>query len=147
MDLLRWWRFLWALDLAWDRATRADARDFTRWMQLTDKPVRVHWRHRDKPAESVPTQSKRSTKLASGTPNPITGRPTPGPKYAPTTRAQLRDGATDLLRVPPSMRAPARSSTRSRWTALAAGTGPTTCTVVVPESSGASALRVSPVRG
>jgi site-specific recombinase XerD len=87
MDLLRWWRFLWALDLAWDRATRADARDFTRWMQLADKPVRVHWRHRNKPAGTVPTQLRRSMKPVPGTPNPITGRPAPGPKYAPTTRA------------------------------------------------------------
>ncbi|MGW2542290.1 pentapeptide repeat-containing protein [Kitasatospora sp. NPDC001574] len=29
MDLLRWWRFLWAIgDLEWDRAVREDARDF-----------------------------------------------------------------------------------------------------------------------
>src|SRR5215469_7591441 len=34
MDLLRWWRFLWAFDLRWDRAVREDARDFMLWMQL-----------------------------------------------------------------------------------------------------------------
>ncbi|MBT2529394.1 integrase [Streptomyces sp. ISL-99] len=46
MDLLRWYRFLWAVDVAWNRAaTRSDARDFSRWLQLTDKPVRVRWRH------------------------------------------------------------------------------------------------------
>ena len=28
MDLLRWFGFLWAAGVAWDRATRAEARDF-----------------------------------------------------------------------------------------------------------------------
>ncbi|MEU4301912.1 hypothetical protein [Kitasatospora aureofaciens] len=46
MDLLRWWRFLWALDIEWNHATRVDARDFTRWMRIADKPQRLHWRHR-----------------------------------------------------------------------------------------------------
>lgn len=40
MDLLRWFRFLWAIDVAWDRATRGQARDFARWLQLTGKPAR-----------------------------------------------------------------------------------------------------------
>src|SRR5215470_15753532 len=44
MDLLRWFRFLWAIDVAWDRATQAEARDFARWLQVAGKPVRVHWR-------------------------------------------------------------------------------------------------------
>jgi hypothetical protein len=38
MDLLRWFRFLSALELAWDQATRAEARDFCRWLQGTLKP-------------------------------------------------------------------------------------------------------------
>lgn len=46
MNLLRWWRFLWALDIEWNRATRMDARDFIRWMQIANKPQRLHWRHR-----------------------------------------------------------------------------------------------------
>lgn len=33
MDLLRWFRFLWALDVPWDRATRIEARDFSRWLR------------------------------------------------------------------------------------------------------------------
>ena len=33
MDLLRWFRFLWALGVAWDRATGVEARDFCRWLQ------------------------------------------------------------------------------------------------------------------
>ncbi len=36
--LLRWFRFLWAAGVAWDQATRAEARDFCRWIQLTAKP-------------------------------------------------------------------------------------------------------------
>ena len=30
MDLLRWFRFLWASGVAWDRAGRSEARDFCR---------------------------------------------------------------------------------------------------------------------
>ena len=34
LDLLRWFRFLWAVGVAWDRATRIEARDFCRWLQV-----------------------------------------------------------------------------------------------------------------
>jgi site-specific recombinase XerD len=34
MDLLRWFRFLWAVGVAWDRATRSEARDFCRWLAI-----------------------------------------------------------------------------------------------------------------
>ena len=44
LDLLRWFRFLWALQVCWDRATRGEARDFSRWLQLAGKPARQHWR-------------------------------------------------------------------------------------------------------
>ena len=88
MDFLRWWRFLWAFGIEWDRATREDARDFTLWMKLADKPVRVHWRHRGKdPAEIRPPS--RTGRPAPGTPNPVTGKLTVGTKYAPTTRAHF----------------------------------------------------------
>lgn len=50
LDLLRWFRFCWAAGVAWDRAGRAEARDFSRWLQVAEKPVRPHWRHRDEPA-------------------------------------------------------------------------------------------------
>lgn len=46
MDLLRWFRFLWAIDVRWDRAARVEARDFSRWLQVAGKPVRTHWRRR-----------------------------------------------------------------------------------------------------
>src|SRR5262249_3333881 len=32
-DLLRWFRFVWAISCPWDQATRAEARDFSRWIQ------------------------------------------------------------------------------------------------------------------
>ena len=44
MDLLRWFRFLWAIGIGWDRATRVEARDFCRWMLVAGKPSRPHWR-------------------------------------------------------------------------------------------------------
>ncbi len=63
MDLLRWWRFLDAVGVAWDRASRAEARDFSCWIQLTAKqrlqtsrPKAVRWSSR-----------------AAGAPNPVTG--------------------------------------------------------------------------
>lgn len=34
MALLRWWRFLAAIEVPWQRATRIDARDFVLWMRL-----------------------------------------------------------------------------------------------------------------
>jgi integrase len=43
-DLLRWFRFLWAIQTPWSQATRAEARDFCRWMLVVGKPVRPHWR-------------------------------------------------------------------------------------------------------
>ncbi|MCU8595896.1 tyrosine-type recombinase/integrase [Streptomyces sp. A13(2022)] len=85
MDLLRWWRFLWALGIEWDRATSEDARDFMLWMKLGDKPVRVHWRHRGKDPSEIPPP--RADRPAPGTPNPVTGKPTVGTKYAPSVRA------------------------------------------------------------
>jgi len=45
MDLLRWFRFLRAgTEVAWDQATRVEARDFCRWLQVTGKQPRPHWR-------------------------------------------------------------------------------------------------------
>ena len=35
--LLRWWRFLSAIDVAWDRASRVDCRDFVLWMCTKSK--------------------------------------------------------------------------------------------------------------
>jgi site-specific recombinase XerD len=38
MDLLRWFRFCWAAELDWDQVTRAEARDFCRWLLIAGKP-------------------------------------------------------------------------------------------------------------
>ena len=54
MDLLRWFRFLRAgTGVAWDQATRADARDFCRWLQVTGKQPRPHWRTGDQAGAPV----------------------------------------------------------------------------------------------
>jgi integrase len=47
MDVLRWFRFCWAVGVGWDAATRTEARDFSIWLQVAGKPVRPHWRHPD----------------------------------------------------------------------------------------------------
>jgi hypothetical protein len=60
MDLLRWFRFLWAVEIPWWEATRSEARDFSRWIQITAKPKAV---------------------------NPVTGKRPPGRNYAPSTVA------------------------------------------------------------
>jgi len=57
MDLLRWFRFLWAAGVAWDEATRPVGRDFCRWLQLAGKPARPHWRERDRPGPAAPVSA------------------------------------------------------------------------------------------
>ena len=50
MDLLRWFRFLWSdSGVGWDRATRVEARDFCRWMQIGGKHIQRH-----RPLRSLP---------------------------------------------------------------------------------------------
>jgi site-specific recombinase XerD len=46
LDLLRWFRFVWAAGVAWEQVTRAEAREFCRWLVVAGKPVRPHWRER-----------------------------------------------------------------------------------------------------
>jgi hypothetical protein len=41
LALLRWFRFTWAIEVPWDQATRVEARDFCRWLQLAGKPGRA----------------------------------------------------------------------------------------------------------
>jgi site-specific recombinase XerC len=48
MDLLRWFRFLWAIPIPWNQATVSEARDFCRWMLVAGKPARPHWRYPDR---------------------------------------------------------------------------------------------------
>jgi integrase len=56
LDLLRWFRFLWAIEVPWDRVTTSEARDFARWLQVAGQPSRPHWRH---PNKTVTTSSKK----------------------------------------------------------------------------------------
>lgn len=71
MDLLRWYRFLSAVDVQWDHATRLEARDFTRWLRITDKPV---------PGRAPTPRTLKA-------PNTVTGKPAIGVKYAASVRA------------------------------------------------------------
>lgn len=82
MDLLRWFRFLWAIGVPWDQATRIEARDFCRWVQIGGKPVVAHWRR----ADDQDTGGGRLI-TAAAVPNPVTGKAAPGPNYAPATAA------------------------------------------------------------
>jgi len=84
MDLLRWFRFVWAIGVSWDRVSSVEARDFCCWLQLADKPAGVHWRRRDGEGASTLARPARRPGL---TPNPVTGKPAPGVKYAPATVA------------------------------------------------------------
>ncbi|WP_196775296.1 hypothetical protein [Rhodococcus opacus] len=68
MALLRWFRFLWAVEVPWNEATQIDARDFSIWIRSCDKPSR---------REGAPEPR----------PNPVTGKVGPGRKYASSTRA------------------------------------------------------------
>ncbi len=66
MDLLRWFRFCWAIGVPWNQATTAEARDFSRWIQISEKPA-------------------GRAALPPGTVNPVTGKSSPGRNYAPVT--------------------------------------------------------------
>ena len=93
MDLLRWFRFLWAIEVEWDRATRVEARDFCRWLLLAGKP-------------SGRTGGTRTSRR----PPRLKARP-----YAASVRAHARRCCAAST-TSTSTRAPGRSSTRSRWT-------------------------------
>jgi integrase len=62
LDLLRWFRFLWAIEVEWNRATRVEARDFSRWMLVAGKPSRPHWR---RPGEAAPARLRAQAYAAS----------------------------------------------------------------------------------
>lgn len=64
MDLLRWFRFIWAVGVPWNQATRTEARDFCRYLQIAGKPGA-------RSASPVPVQGKRAASV----------------KYAPSTVA------------------------------------------------------------
>ncbi len=126
MDLLRWFRFLWAAGVEWDRVSQVEARDFCRWMQVAGKPLRTHWRRRNRAAATV-------------SPNIATIRTS----YAPSVRAHsetvlrsfyglhLEAGTgrwSTLSRWPGPGGPGARMRTTTRWSRIApngpGGTGP-----------------------
>jgi site-specific recombinase XerC len=61
LGLLRWFRFTWAIGVPWDQATRIEARDFCRHLQLADKPGRPT------PARTVPGKRPSPGRLAPST--------------------------------------------------------------------------------
>lgn len=69
-DLLRWWRWLAAIGVSWERAERADVRDLVRWLRTAPNPQR---------------ERRRSDTPAPGMVNARTGKLHPGAGYAPTT--------------------------------------------------------------
>jgi integrase/recombinase XerD len=68
--LLRWWRFLRAVGVDWDRATSSESRDFVLWLMQTTKPVA--------------SRRTRSASLA-GTVNPVTRKQYLDDEYGPRT--------------------------------------------------------------
>jgi integrase len=73
-ELLAWFRFLRAVDVPWDRAGRAEARDFALRLKMVKKPAR-----RRRPDAPRP-----------GSVNPVTGKASPGETYAARTRRHAR---------------------------------------------------------
>ena len=62
LALLRWFRFTWAVEVAWDQVTRTEARDFCRWVQLAGKPGGAR-----AAAVAVPGRRPASARYASST--------------------------------------------------------------------------------
>ena len=73
-ELLGWLRFLSAVEVTWDRAARAEARDYALWLAQARKPER----------------RRRSDTPAPGTVNAVTGKSYPGGTYAVATRRHAR---------------------------------------------------------
>ena len=69
-DLHRWWRFLAAVDVAWDAATSQDVCDFVLWIQSASK-VRKH--------------ARTKSAATAGTINPVTRKRYQDDKYLPST--------------------------------------------------------------
>jgi integrase len=67
--LLRWWRWLRAIDVVWDRATPAEVRDFVLWLRRARKG----------------SGAPRPARPARGSVNPITGKQYLDDRYKPRT--------------------------------------------------------------
>ncbi|MEU2110097.1 site-specific integrase [Streptomyces sp. NPDC019507] len=93
--LLRWFRFLWAVEVPWNRATSVEARDFTLWLQQNKF-------HRRKPRPG-----------RAGTVNARTGKRRPGAGTAPATINQTLSVVSEFYGTTWAW-VPVHSSTRSR---------------------------------
>ena len=69
-DLLRWWRFLAAVRVPWNRAKRGEVRDFVLWLRMSHNPAR---------------DRRRAGASAPGSVNARTGKQYLRTGYAPTT--------------------------------------------------------------
>lgn len=69
-DLLRWWRFLAAMQVRWERAERRDVRDFVLWLRTASNPAR---------------DRRRPDAPAAGSVNTRTGKQYLAEGYAPAT--------------------------------------------------------------
>jgi integrase len=69
-DLLRWWRWLRAVDVDWTQATSAEVRDFVLWLSQANKPRRAQ---------------RRSSATTAGTVNPVTRKQHLDDRYQPRT--------------------------------------------------------------
>ena len=82
MDLLRWFRFLWAIGVGWDQATRVEARDFCRWLQVDGQAGAAAL------AVSRPAALRdRVVVPAAAGVNAVTGKPSRGDRYEAATVA------------------------------------------------------------
>jgi integrase len=68
--LLRWWRWLRAVDVDWDKATPAEVRDLVLWLRQASKSRRA---------------ARTGSAATAGTINPITRKRHPGDQYEPRT--------------------------------------------------------------
>jgi site-specific recombinase XerD len=72
MDLLRWYRFCWAIGMPWNQATRTEARDFSRWIQISAKVKSPGRQGRNAPRVTKPARAAARP----GAVNSVTGRET-----------------------------------------------------------------------
>jgi integrase len=84
MDLLRWWRFLAAVDVAWSRATPVEGRDFSLWIRKVHKPRGGVGGQCAGAVAGRRPQARREGPgaTAPGAVNAVTGKPAPGVGYA-----------------------------------------------------------------
>ncbi|MGM5069767.1 site-specific integrase [Rhodococcus qingshengii] len=99
-DLLRWWRFLAAVDVGWERATPAEGRDFARWMKIADKPRREHWRRRSEKVSGTTPVEDNAAKSGQWVVNEVTGKPRQGQKFSPGHSSARGNGVAGVLRFP-----------------------------------------------